>query len=379
MKSHLIRKLFFLALPLAAAGAGIALWNEVDDLTQPILVPTNASYRGSSVLPKKAAGLRLEPFTFTGWDDAPVQAVIARREGEESSRQLSILGNLAAAPAERLHALDYVLVCVDWDHGIRSALPLAESLTAAGLTCVLWEPRGSDARRPYCTHGLREYRDVPLLIDSLSELSEKEEPVVVAVGQGYGAGLLLRAASREPRLRGLVSIDAYASLQQSVLRTLPDSLLAPVTLMLMDMRIKRTVGMECFDVAPVECAADIRRGVPVLVLQLAQHSLVSTLADALNIDAQLRTEHHEVWTLRDESDPPGAETRIVYRRLGRESGRGDSAGRVHRVPVELRLCRDEDAALADVVHWLDRCVVDAVLAPRVEDPDRPKLGAHLHL
>lgn len=371
-KSHLFRNLALLCLLIAGGVGGVFAWFRVDEMVQPVLQPTNASYRGYSLLPKKAAGLKLEPFTFKGWDDGEVQAVLATREGEESSRQLSILGNLAATPAERLGAIDYVLVCVDWDHGIRSALPLAESLTAAGLTCVLWEPRGANNRRDYCTHGLKENKDVPLLIDALAARSGKKEPVIAAVGQGYGAGLLLQAAAHEPRIRGLVSIDAYASLRRSVQRTMADSLLAPLTVMLMDLRINHTVGMECFDVAPVESAAEIDRHVPVLVLNLAQDSPVSDLSDAVIIYSQLRSSDRDIRTLRNETDPADAEYR-------RETYRKGSDAKAKTVAVDVRLCRDEDAALADVVHWLNQAVVDAVMAPRVNDPARPILSSKSRL
>lgn len=355
---HLFRNLMLLLLLAAAGYGGVSLWNYAEELAQPILVPTNPSYRGFSTLPKKAAGLKLEPFTFTGYDGQPVQAVLAERDGEESSRQLSVLGHLAAEPVTRLQAIDYVLVCVDWDHGILSALPLAETLTAAGLKCVLWEPRGSNSRRPYTTHGLREHEDVPPLLDAVRALSEKNDPVIVAVGQGYGASLLMQATAAEPRISGLVSIDAYASLRNSVKRSLPESPLTPLTLMLMDVKFRQTVGMESFDVAPVESAAAIDRNVPVLVMNFVQESPISDMDDAVNIFRRLSCEHKDIRALRTENDPADALTRVAVRREG-----SDEKARV--ISVEVPLCKDEDAAITDVIHWLDGCVVDAVLAPRI--------------
>lgn len=355
---HLFRNLVLLLLLIAAGAGGVSLWNYAEELAQPILVPTNPSYRGFSTLPKKAAGLRLEPFTFKGYDGQDVQAVIAERDGEESSRQLSVLGSLAAEPATRLSAIDYVLICVDWDHGILSALPLAESLTAAGLKCVLWEPRGTDSRRPYTTHGLREHQDVTLLIDALAPYAEKSDPVIVAVGQGYGASLLLQATAAEPRISGLVSIDAYASLRHSVQRSMPESPLAPLTLLLMDLKISQTVGVESFDVAPVESASAINRDVPVLVLNLVQDSPISNLEDAVTLYRRLSCEHKDIRTLRTEADPADAQSRRTTLREGSDE-------KARTVTLDIALCKDEDAALTDVIHWLDNCVVDAVLAPRI--------------
>lgn len=355
---HWFRNLTFLLLLGGAAAGGLSMWNYAEEMAQPILTPLNPSYKGFSTLPKKVPGLRLEPFTFKGYDGRDVQAVIAERDGEESSRQLSVLGNLATDPVTRLGAIDYVLVCVDWDHGIRSALPLAESLTAAGLTCVLWEPRGKESARAHTTHGLHERQDVPLLIDVLSARSEKSDPVIVAVGQGYGASLLLQAAAKEKRISGLVSIDAYASLRNSVKRSMPESPLTTVTMLLMDMKFRQTVGLESFDVAPVESAASIDRNVPVLVMNFVQDSPISDMDDAVNIFHRLSSEHKEILALRTESDPAEAPTRTVVRKIGSDE-------KARMVSVEVGLCKDEDSAIADAIHWLDGSVVDAILAPRI--------------
>ena len=362
MKKHGTRRFLMTVALVAAAWGGVSTWFYVNDLVQPVLSPLNQSYVGYTNVPRKAPGLRMEPFTFKGWDGGEVQAVIAVKDGEESSRQLSVIGDLMQAPVERLHQIDYVLVCVDWDHGIRSALPMAESLTAAGLTCVLWEPRGKDDRRQYCTHGLKECRDVPLLLDAVAARSGKAEPVFAAVGQGYGAGLLLQAAATEPRIRGLVSIDAFASLRQAVERTMPEGVLRPVMMWLMDQRIRRTAGMESFDVAPVERAADMDRNVPVLVVNLAQESAVSNFKDAVTIFRRLPSDHCDVWTLRSEADPAGA----THRELTFGHGRRAQS-------VMVGLLNDEDSAMSSIVHWINDRVVDAVEAPRVNDPARPDL------
>ena len=362
MRKRRPRRFLVCTALLAAVWGGVSTWFYINDLVQPVLQPVNQSYTGYANVPRKAPGLRIEPFVFKGWDGGDVQAVIVVKDGEESSRQLSVIGDLMNKPAERLRQIDYVLVCVDWDHGIRSALPVAESLTAAGLTCILWEPRGVDARRPYCTHGLKECRDVPLLLDAVTQRSGKERPVFAAVGQGFGAGLLLQAAAAEPRIRGLVSIDAYASLRQSVARTMPKSVLRPVVLWLMDQRISRAAGMESFDVAPVEQAADLNRDVPVLVVNLVQDSPVSNFKDAMTIYRRLASDHRDVWTMRSADDPAGATHRQIRLKRGNRSE-----------AVQVGLLNDEDSAMSSIVRWLNDCVVDAVETPRFIEPARPNL------
>ena len=363
-KGWKIRRYLTAAAFVAAAWAGVRTWFYVNDLAQPVLKPLNQSYVGYAKVPRKVPGLRMESFTFKGWDGGDVQAVIAVKDGDESSRQLRVIGDLMAKPVERLRQIDYVLVCVDWDHGIRSALPLAESLTAAGLTCVLWEPRGVEDRRPYCTHGLKECLDVPHLLDAVTTRSGKPEPVFAAVGQGYGAGLLLQAAAGEPRIRGLVSIDAYASLRQSVERMMPPSIFRPVVLWLMDQRISRAAGMESFDVAPVERAADLDRSVPVLVVNLMQDSPVSNFKDAVTIYRRLPSDRRAVWTLRSDADPGNA----THREL--KFGRG-----FQKEAVQVGLLNDADSAMSSIVHWMNQCVVDALEEPRITEPPRPDLTA----
>ena len=126
-----MRLLLLLTMLPALVVWGVYLWNYIADMTEPVLQPINKSYAGYSTIPQKTLGIKLQQFTFTGWDGNEVLAAIAEKDGEESSRQLSIVGDLAVNKADRLGVIDYALISVDWDHGIRSAIPLAETLTAA--------------------------------------------------------------------------------------------------------------------------------------------------------------------------------------------------------------------------------------------------------
>ena len=354
-----------LVLLIAALGAAcVWLWSVVDNRVQPLLRPMNPAYAGYDSVPASIPGMGMRPFTFTGWDGGPVQAVEVWKEGEESSRQLTVMGDLANHPVERLHEIDYVLVCVDWDHGILSAVPLAEALTAAGLHCVLWNPRGVDDRREYCTHGLREAADVPALIDALAAHSAKERPEVVAVGQGFGANMLLRAAAREPRIHGLVSIDAFASLSQSVGRLIDGDLSRILLRQLMDMRINSVIGMESFDVAPVQSASEISRNVPVLAVNLVQDNPVSTIDDALAIYRRLQSDRRALWAIRSAEDDAEDDERKIELLEG-------PSGKEQPVIETVRLLRDEEDAVVAVIHWLNDCVVESIVAPPPVDLPRP--------
>ena len=348
----------------ALGGACAWLWCVVDARVQPLLRPVNPAYAGYDSVPQSIPGMGMRPFTFTGWDGAPVLAVEVWKEGEESSRQLTVMGDLANHPVERLHEIDYVLVCVDWDHGILSAVPLAEALTAAGVHCVLWNPRGVDDRRAHCTHGLREAGDVPALIDALAADSAKERPEVVAVGQGFGANLLLRAAAHEPRIHGLVSIDAFASLSQSVGRLIDGNLSRILLRQLMDMRINSVIGMESFDVAPVQSASEISRNVPVLVVNLVQDNPVSTIDDALAIYRRLQSDRRALWAIRTSEDDADDDERMIELLEG-------PSGKERPVIETVHLLKDEDAAAAGIIHWLNDCVVESIVAPPPVDLPRP--------
>lgn len=365
-KTRPFLRILLLIVLMGIIGGGAWLWKYVCDLSDPVLRPVNKSYAAYSTVPEKPKGVKLTPFAFRGWDGGEVQAVLAEKDGEESTRQFTVMGDLAVNKADRLGRIDYALVCVDWDHGIRSALPLAESLTAAGIRCVLWEPRGAGNRRPYCTHGLKECSDVPLLIDAANAQMALKDPVAIGVGQGYGAGLLLQAAAREPRLRGLVAIDSMASLRESISRTLPKSPLSLLAIWLMDLRINSSVGFECFDVAPVESAARIDRNVPVLVMNLAQGNPVTTAKDAMTIYCQLPSDTRDLWVMRGAEDSPSARARS----MSCSYGKGNKAT---SVVVKARLLEDEDDAVTSMVHWLNDTFVAAMDTPHVLVPERPVL------
>lgn len=354
-----------IAILLPVTGA-LWVWQYIGKLTEPILLPINEEYNNLSAIPEQHLGIRFTDISFTGWDGITITAVIAEKDDEDSSRQRSVISGLNNQQTDKLRHIDYALVCVDWDHGIRSALPLAEYLTAAGIRCILWEPRGKENQRQHCTHGLQESADVPLLIDKLEEHGGKERPMLVAVGQGYGAGLLLQAGALDDRIRGIISIDAIASLRESISRTMPESIVTQIKLALMDAHINRSVGFECFDVVPVDAAININRDTPVLIISLQQDNPIRNINDALAIYRQLPCDTKEVWALRTSADDPNADTRIQHCTIGQ----GENE---RTFDVEISLRNSENEAYTHIIHWLyDRFLV-AIDKPHISIPDRPIL------
>lgn len=357
----ILRSICLLVLLGIIGGAGYFWWY-ASYQAGPILTPINPNYSDASFDPTKTSGVSLEYFDFTAWDGGQSRAAIVTKEGEETSRQLSVIAALSPAQREHLASLDYVLVAVEWDEGIKSAMSLSEILTAAGLRCVVWDARGLDNRQAYCTHGLKERGDVTLLLDALARRDGKQNLVCAAVGQGYGATTLLQAAPDEKRIRALISIDAYASLRESLKRTMPDSPMSLAMLWLIDRHIVHTVGYECFDVAAVECVSSLNQDVPSLFINLIQGSPVVNLQDAVNLFRQSASINKQVWTLRCDSDLPEKDYRVMQTSE-------EAFGKAVNKHFDIQLKDDEQAALIDMIPWLNDVLVEAL---RVDDSPSPK-------
>lgn len=344
---------WLIVLLLAALGAGPgAAWWYAGYLSEPVLQPVNSAYEGRDALPASAPGMKLTPFTFEGWDGTSIQACIAEKAEEDSPRQVAILAerNKQRTDAEWTSSIDYVLVSVDWDHGIQSSLELAEALTASNLKCVLWDPRGINSARRYCSHGLRESGDVPLLLTELIRREKGRELVVAGVGRGFGASLLIQAAARDPRLRSLVAIDVYKTLKEAVRSMLgeevPQWLIHPA-FWLMEWKINSTAGYECFDVAPIESAPAIDRDVAALLVDSGAEPHITSEGDASYIYLQMKCGVRDIWALRTAGDPRDAETRNVEIEIGKNK---KGARRVESIPV--RLFNSEDELYLNIILWL---------------------------
>lgn len=308
-----------------------------------LLLPINPLYTGYEELPDKTQGVELQPFVFTGWDGHEVQACIVRcaeKQEEITPRQNALLESMRGVSLKELQSIDYVLVCVDWDHGIRSALPLAETLAAAGLSCVLWSPRAGEAR-PYCTRGLRESQDVSLLINALEQQSGRQDLLIVGVGRGFGGELMLHAAAQEPRIRALVAIDASASLSKQLKRANVSTPMREA----IGWRMNQLAGLEPFDIAAVKYAGRIPRETPVMLIHLGEGIPESTLEDAVSLYTQLQSEQRRLLTLRQPEDPADASTRSVT--YSHEGGTREIVQH-----VEAELLHDIDRLPVEILYWL---------------------------
>lgn len=342
---------------LPAIVAGGALWWRVNAQVKRLLTPTHALYAGYADIPEKVQGMKLTPFEVAGKDGVSIQACLVESAGEGEAltpRQHALLARLqdTDTPVQQLSEIDYALVCVDWDHGIRSALPMAEELAAAGITCVLWEPRGANSARPYCTHGLQESRDIPVIIDALEKRKGKAGLMIVGVGKGYGAGLMLHAAADEPRLRAIVAIDAAASLNKLLKRANVSTLMRE----LIGWRMNQLTGLEPFDIAAVKSAALISRETPTLLVHLGDEQSVGTLEDSIAIFTQLKSERRMLITPRTAKDAADAEKRSI-------SYTHEGGTREIVQSIDIELADNAENILSDILQWLNDSVSTLQEAP----------------
>ena len=340
-----ICKWVVILLLLAIAAGGYSVWRRLDTRVKGLLLPDIGLYAGYPDLPERTQGVRLTPFTVKGWDGNEVQAcIVTKAEGSEglTPRQQVLAEQIKGESLGELSELDYALVCVNWDHGIRSALPLAESLAAAGVKCVLWEPRGAGSVRPYCTHGVQERRDVPAIIDALEQREGREGLLIAGVGEGYGAELLLHAAAAEGRLRSVAVSDAAASLT----RILKRGKSSTPTRELISWRMNQLTGLEPFDIAAVKSASLLPRETPVLILYTGRREPSSEAEDAVAIFTQLPGEHKQLMMLRSAKDAPDASVRqVVY------VVEGGTREVVHR--EEATLIDNAEQVPVVILRWLN--------------------------
>lgn len=342
LKGRIIKWVLIAALLTAAVGLFV-LWQKVDTQVQRVLQPTNQLYVGYADLPEKTLGVQLLPFEVTGWDNRPIQACIVRRTenaADLTPRQLALMDQLVGVDLKDLAEFDFALVCADWDHGIRSALPLAEELAAAGITCVLWEPRGKNSARPWCTYGLQESRDIPFIINALEKQTGRRDLLLAGVGKGFGAGLMLQGAAVEPRLRCVVAQAPIASMSKLLKRAHVSTIMRE----LIGIRMNWLTGLEPFDIAAVKSAANIRREVPVLIVYAPAENTAQE--DAVAIYTQLRCDDKRFITPRNASDAPDAETRtIIYS--------PDGGTREVQQRVEVDLVPQSEHIPVEMLRWLN--------------------------
>lgn len=347
----IFRSLLVLFLAAVVGVLGMAWWY-AGYLSEPVLHPRNPAYEGQDPLPQNTPGMKLTPFVFEGWDGTTIQACIAEKAEAAPVERASSVAEDAAQTAEgaSTEAIDYVLIAVDWDHGIRSSLSLAETLTSAHLKCVLWDPRGINNARPFCSHGLRECGDVTNLITELTRREQGRELLIAAVGKGFGASMLMQATARDPRIRSLVTVDLYKTLKEAVRTMLSEEVppwLSSAAFWLMEWKINSVAEYECFDIAPIETAPSVDRSAAVLLIDSGTEPSIAGIDDALNIYSQLKTTERAIWELRPSGDALNIGTRTVELVTGK-----NKKGSKHTENITVNRFGSADTMYAEMILWL---------------------------
>ncbi len=157
--------------------------------------------------------------SFRAEDDPPLEAV--RKAGADEQLRLQLgppdavsLSVWIVEPKGPPRGTVLVL------HGIRSDkfwfLGLARKIAARGFRAVLPDLRGHGrSSGDWLSYGVREARDLSLLLSELAKAGRLVEPVGV-VGVSYGAATAIQLAGVDPRVRAVVAIAPFSSLDAVV-------------------------------------------------------------------------------------------------------------------------------------------------------------------
>lgn len=333
-------QLFFLFVLAAAATVAWFAWYA----STPLLVPVGESASASS-----ADSLVLEPVEAVSTDGTAIAGYLVRSRlsGAFSPRQNRVRDalKLRARLPHLEEKSELVVICTSWDQGIESSMPLAEGLAGAGYTCLVWDPRGKDNARKYCTYGLKEYADVTALLDAVSG-KEGGLPPVAAVGQGFGAAVLLKAASEDPRIRCMVCMDCFPSLKTVAVREMEQDWGKPLcypAFWLLDAGVDWRAGFSTFDVAPVDDA--LKLDFPVMVVCTNQY-FFSTLEDCLGIYDSLKNEKKQLHESIREGEPYGTRERTFLHTV--EGRKGEKFEKAYQVSVYA----GDDELQAGIAEWI---------------------------
>ncbi len=342
---QILSKAFKLFLWLVAVLVILMAWYAWYAST-PVLVP----YTRPAGDIRRAEGLDLRFLEFDGADGVKVDACIVsmKNQGGETTPRLSRMRDLLRnrgklSNLERQPGI--VLISTTWNHGIENSMNYAESLASAGYTCVLWNSRGRDQVRPYCSYGYYESADVPLLLDAVEKELGDTAPVA-AVGQGFGAALLMQSAVREPRIRCVVAMDSFCILKSAIMRAMEDDMGKPTcyaAFWLAELGICTRAGYSSYDVVPVDAARDLT--VPAMLV-CTDELFFSDMKDTLTLYSAVTSENKVVYNGRADGEPYGTKTREHVQMV--EGKKGEKFEERYQIHVY----DGEDDLMASVAEWI---------------------------
>jgi len=114
-----------------------------------------------------------------------------------------------------------VVLAHGWSRNAAQMLPLARPLHDAGYAVLLYDARGHGAStgRGFITIRTME-EDLRAALDYCQTRQEVDGACIGVIGHSMGAASAINAASRDPRIRALVSSSAFADIPALTRRTL---------------------------------------------------------------------------------------------------------------------------------------------------------------
>ena len=151
----MFKRLVQLFLLFFLAAAGVLAWFAWY-VSTPLLIPVGGEEPASSPV---AGSLVMEPVEAVSSDGTAIEGYLVSPGRPEalSPRQsrvrdtLKLRGKMPHLEAKP----ELVVIAASWNEGVESSLPLAEGLAGAGYTSLIWNPRGKNNTRQFCTYGLR--------------------------------------------------------------------------------------------------------------------------------------------------------------------------------------------------------------------------------
>ncbi len=339
MFKRFIQFLFLLVLIFIGALVWFAWY-----ASTPLLAPLSAP--ADEVAPDF---LSAEPVLAVSADGVTVEGYLIRPtvEGAFSAAQNRVRDSLKMR--EKLPHLEaksqLVVICTSWDEGVQGSLPLAEGLAGAGYTCLVWNPRGKDSAREFCTYGLKEYADLTALLDVLDKKMNGLPPVA-AVGQGFGAAVLLKAAAFDPRVRCMICLDCFPSLKTVAMREMEQDwgkAFSFPAFWLLDAGVEWRAGFSTFEVAPVDHALNL--DYPVMVVCTDQY-FFSTMDDNLSIFDSVKNEKKQFFASLADGEPFGTKERVFTKTV--EGKKGEKFEKTYHINVYA----GDDELKAGIAEWI---------------------------
>lgn len=188
-------------------------------------------------------------------------------------RQSQIADDFAAARKQDEFKAKAVVLLHDIGYDYTQTLPLAERFTAMGLRCFALDlaGHGHNLQRAF-SYGKYEKQQVAVLIKELL-LQYPELNELAIVGIGIGGGIAFEVAADEPSVRNVVSINAFATLNDWIWREIGHQTNKPMqyaNYLAADLFTRMRCDYRLFDVAPVADAA--RCKIPALLLVLGKQN-----------------------------------------------------------------------------------------------------------